>query len=115
MQQERLKLFAQIASAATVSVLAVAQLAPNVIDDAATTVEPTRTEQFLDRLDGGALQVLPANGRPVPIDTPLQSSRNQSDQEAAGELQQPQSDLQQGQDGLQPSATSEQLPDDFDF
>ena len=63
------------------------------------------------------LEVLPADGQPRPLGTPLQGSGGNSTQPQSDDagLQMQEGDLQQQGNGLQPSATTDQLPDDFNF
>ena len=113
--EQRLTIFAQLTLAAIFSVVVTAQLAPHITRQ--VEEEPTRTDAILDsRLNGQQLQVRPASGQPAPLDIPLQSSRNQSDQDAQGDLQTPQEDIQKQQkQSLQPNAGIDDLPEGYDF
>ncbi len=111
--RERLTLFAQMAFVAAFSVVLVNQI-PFMTE---TDVESgSRTEDLIDsQLNGQTLEVRPAEGRPVPLDQSLQAPRDNSNQEAVGDLQRQQDDnLQpQGQDSLQQSAGVDDLPEDY--
>lgn len=116
MTEERIKLFLQMALAAVISITVVAQFSPGLISD--TDAEDSETESFLnDRLNGQQLQVRPSFGQPAPLDSPLQSPRGQTDQNARSELQTPQQDLQQpnANQDLQPNAGIDSLPEGFDI
>ncbi len=115
MFEERLRLFAQLALVAAVTVLSVSQLSlVSLTDD----VRKTRTEQLIDNgLNGGLLEVRPAHGQPEPLDQPLQGTPRSTDQRAAGDIQQPlTNDVQKQNDqNLQPNVGTDGLPEDFDF
>ncbi len=115
MSRERLTLFTQMLVVVVLSVVVMSALP---LPRGTSDTEESRVEGLIDsRLNGQQLQVLPANGRPSPIDLPLQSPGTQNNQEAQGDLQQQDEGSLQRQRGnpLQPSAGSEDLPDGFDF
>lgn len=90
--KEIFTLFAEFSACALIAVFVAGLIGLNEADSG--------TESPKSPATGQTLQVRPAVGDPTPLQSPLQSPKGQTDQNAAGNLQRPQK-----ADTLQPNAS----------